>query len=185
MKKSVLIVSIPLIFASCNSENNNQGVVTSEGVVNAQTNEVIKTPEQLREDLRQQELASPPQYLSVEKPTCTENKVLVRKEGIFNAAEYSTDGYIIEGIIHNKASIAAYKDVVLSITFYSKTETAISTEEKTIYEIYSPNTNTSFNLKVYPPDDFNTFSVDLKAAIGTESTSTSKINGESTESVAH
>ncbi len=94
--------------------------------------------------------------------------MLVREEGIFNAAEYSTDGYIIAGTIKNSASIATYKDVVLKITYFSKTETVISTEEKTFYELYAPNSNVEYSLKVYPPDDFSTFSVELISAVGIE-----------------
>lgn len=174
MKKIFIVsaISFHLLMSSCASDGTTPSVATSAGEVSVQTNEVIKTPEQLREDLRQHETASPLQYVSVEHSTFTENtkEVLIREEGLFNAAEYAneTDGYTVEGVIKNSASIATFKDVVLTINYISKTNTIISSEQKTFYELYGPTSSNHYSVKVYPPDEFNTLSVELTSAVTAE-----------------
>lgn len=54
----------------------------------------------------------------------------------------------IEGVIVNKATVTTYKDVVIEVTFYSKTDTPINTENYTIYEFYTPTSRKEFKLKV-------------------------------------
>lgn len=54
----------------------------------------------------------------------------------------------IEGVIENKATVTTYKDVVIEVTFYSKTDTPINTENYTIYEFYTPTSRKEFKLKV-------------------------------------
>lgn len=54
----------------------------------------------------------------------------------------------INGFITNDATVTTYKDVVIEITFYSKTKTKIGTENYTIYEFFPPNSKKPFNLKI-------------------------------------
>ncbi len=54
----------------------------------------------------------------------------------------------IDGIITNNATVTTYKDVVVQITFYSKTNTEIGTESYTIYEFFPPNSKKDFKLKI-------------------------------------
>ena len=54
----------------------------------------------------------------------------------------------IAGFIKNTATVTTYKDVVIGVTYYSKTKTELSTENYTIYEFCPPNTKIPFNLKV-------------------------------------
>jgi len=55
--------------------------------------------------------------------------------------------WVLEGTISNTASLAKYKDVVLKIVYYSKTQTKIGSEEKTLFEYFKPNTQQSFKIK--------------------------------------
>jgi hypothetical protein len=69
----------------------------------------------------------------------------------------STDGsyrlnfwgrYVLDGTISNTATVATYKDVVIEISFYSKTQTLLETKQYTLYEYYPPGSRKSFELKV-------------------------------------
>lgn len=54
----------------------------------------------------------------------------------------------INGVIHNKATVTTYKDMVIDVVFYSKTKTEIAREQYTIYDFFGPNTQKEFKLKV-------------------------------------
>lgn len=54
----------------------------------------------------------------------------------------------IDGFIENKASLTTYKDIVIEITYYSKTNTPLKTIYHTVYEFVSPATRQPFQLKV-------------------------------------
>lgn len=54
----------------------------------------------------------------------------------------------INGVIHNKATVTTYKDVVIAVIFYSKTNTEIGREQYTIYDYFVPNSKKGFTLKV-------------------------------------
>lgn len=56
--------------------------------------------------------------------------------------------YKIHGLIFNKASITTYKDVIVEVTYYSRTETPLKSAQYTIYEFYPPNSQKSFDLKI-------------------------------------
>ena len=54
----------------------------------------------------------------------------------------------ISGLIHNKATVTTYKDVVIDVIFYSKTNTEITREKYTVYDFFGPNNQKEFKLKV-------------------------------------
>jgi hypothetical protein len=54
----------------------------------------------------------------------------------------------VHGKITNNATVAIYKDALIKITYYSKTETVLGSTEYTIYEVFPPNTTKSFELKI-------------------------------------
>lgn len=126
-----------------------------------------KTPEELRIELVSQEKTTPLAYLTVEAKMRADEK-LVRAAGIFRSAEYAPDGATIHGTIKNSATIAKFKDVVLTVTFFSQTQTVIETKDYVIYEFYKPNSVNNFELKVYPPDAMKEFNVEVKGATATD-----------------
>ena len=138
-------IILSILFASCGSS------------------ETPKTAEELKAELLSQEKTQPLNYLTVDA-TMKEGEVKVRDAGLFHDAEYAKDGNIITGTIKNSATMAKFKDVVLTVTFYSQTETAIESRDFTVYEFYNPNTETPFELKVYPPETIAKFGVDIKDA---------------------
>jgi hypothetical protein len=151
----LLITATTLVFTSCNS-----GGSSSQ-------QERPKTPEELRMELKIQEQSSPVEYLSA-TATMSPKRVQTRAAGLFRDAEYGTDGYNIEGIIKNSATIARFKDVVLTVTFMSHTETVIEQKDYVFYEFYEPNSTESFSLHLYPPDATNKFNVSIKNATGVD-----------------
>lgn len=54
----------------------------------------------------------------------------------------------IDGYIQNNATVTTYKDVVIEVTYYSKTDTNMGTENFTIYEFFPPTSKKPFNLKI-------------------------------------
>lgn len=131
------------------------------------SHDIPKTPEQLKAELLLRENDEPSAYLAVEA-TMKEDKVKTREEGLFHDAEYSKDGNTIHGTIKNTATLAKFKDIVLTVTFYSQTNTAIESKDFTIYEFYAPNTITPFELKVYPPEAMAKFGIEIKTATATD-----------------
>ena len=57
--------------------------------------------------------------------------------------------WVLEGTISSSASVAEYKDVVLEVHFYSKTNTDLGTEYHTVYEYFPPGKSKRFKIKTY------------------------------------
>lgn len=51
-------------------------------------------------------------------------------------------------IITNKATVASYKDAVVRITYYSKTNTELGSKDYTIYEVFPPHSTKTVELKI-------------------------------------
>ncbi|MCX6312602.1 MAG: hypothetical protein NT084_13315 [Bacteroidetes bacterium] len=152
---SILKIFAMSIFFGCN-----QGGSTNNVSPNA-------TPEELKANLKMQEQSNPVQYLTAQG-TMEENKVQTRSAGLFHEAEYSTDGYFIQGTIKNSASVARFKDVHLVIKFLSKTNTVIDTKEFVQYEFYEPNSTKGFSIHAYPPEEMVHWSIEIISATAAE-----------------
>lgn len=148
----ILILGFAVIFYSCNSGGISMNPPKT------------KSPDELKRELKVQEQAAPLKYISVENTSMNPNKT--RNAGLFHGAEY--DGYIVQGTIRNSATIAKFKDVVLSIKLMSKTNTIIDTKEYTIYEFFPPNSTKAFAIKVNPPEVTAQYNISVKNATATE-----------------
>jgi hypothetical protein len=71
----------------------------------------------------------------------------------------------VHGVIHNTATIAWFKDVVVKITYYSETETPLGSENYTIYDNFGPNSNTRFELKIKNYNNVSSIGWDVINAI--------------------
>ncbi len=58
------------------------------------------------------------------------------------------DKFKVKVIITNKATVATYKDALIRITYYSKTETSLGSKDYTIYEIFPPTSTKTVELKI-------------------------------------
>ncbi|KAF5067045.1 hypothetical protein DSECCO2_257690 [anaerobic digester metagenome] len=119
-----------------------------------------KSPEQLRMELAIQEKSQPLFYLSTDELTMKQN--LVKESSFFSDAEY--DGWIVEGVIKSTATIAKFKDIVITVQLYSQTETLLEEKEFIIYEFFEPNSTKPFKVKLYPTEVCKRFNVFVKSA---------------------
>ncbi|MCY1480304.1 hypothetical protein D3C87_59750 [compost metagenome] len=151
MKIKILFVLIFLghIFSNCNQK------------------EAPKSPEELKMELEMLEQESPAKYINV---NCKmfDSIVRTRRAGIFHDAEYKVVGKNIKGVIKNTATLARFKDLVVTVAFFSKTKTVIQQNDYTLYEFYEPNSEKSFMLYVKPPEDTNGFDIVVKSAVSVD-----------------
>jgi len=85
-------------------------------------------------------------------------------EGNYNKSFWGTE-FKVKGNIVNNATVADYKDIIIRITFYSKTNTVIGTRENKLYEVYPPNSTTPFQFNVKNYKDVNSISCEIVEAI--------------------
>lgn len=71
----------------------------------------------------------------------------LKADGTYNN-NFIGDKVKINGVITNSATVTTYKDIIVRVNFYSKTNTLIGTEDYTLYEFYPPNSTQEFKLKV-------------------------------------
>jgi hypothetical protein len=96
-----------------------------------------KTAEELRAELLAQEQRAPEEYL---KTTGVYRRNLI-------------DQLVLEGDIANTATLANFKDPVLTVQWFSKTHTQIDTKQYQIYELIPAQGSTHFKLKTEAPSD--------------------------------
>lgn len=86
-----------------------------------------------------------------EKKTSLEDKEKANPESFIDVnytyRQNLIDQWVLEGTIRNEASIATFKDVTMRVHFYSKTDTDLGTQEKTIFEYFEPGSTRDFKLK--------------------------------------
>ena len=126
----------------------------------------VKTPEELRIELKNHELASSSEYLKDEGVYLSPQRKKIRNGGLFRNPEFADDGALIHGSIINSATLARYKDVEVIVGFYSQTETLIEQKTYVLYEYFEPNSNKQFSFKVYPPQEYANFSFQIVGATG-------------------
>jgi hypothetical protein len=107
-----------------------------------------KTAQELREELRQKEQQEFINYLDV-RATMRENFIGEK---------------VIEGTLLSNSTVSNYKDVVLAITFFSKTGTELTTQSHVIYEALTPHSKVKFKIKTYAPNATEGFSVKIYSA---------------------
>jgi hypothetical protein len=94
-----------------------------------------KTAAELRAELLAQEQHSPEDYLQVE---ATYHRNFINQ-------------LVLEGDIASTATLATYKDPVLSVTWVSKTDTELETVKYPVYELIRSQGSTHFKLKTSAP----------------------------------
>lgn len=147
---SIKLLTLILLLVSCGNEQK----------------ERPKTPEELRTELKQQELMHPTDYLQYKDVTLQLQKKEIRKATLFRNAKYADDGGLIEGFFVNKSTLAKFKDIKVKVTYYSQTKTVIDEESYIFYHFYEPNSTRQFSLKVNPPKAFKTFEFEITDAKG-------------------
>ncbi|EJF08897.1 hypothetical protein O71_18186 [Pontibacter sp. BAB1700] len=72
--------------------------------------------------------------------------------------------WVLEGKINSTATLAKYKDVVLDIKYYSKTETLIGRDREIIYDYLAPGSNVKFKIKTFGPKGAKSVGIDIADA---------------------
>ena len=112
-----------------------------------------KTAAELRAELLLREQAAPVDYLQVVQGSFHRNLI---------------DQLVLEGDIANTATLARFKDPVLSVTWYSKTHTKLATKEYAVYELMRAQGTTHFKFKTDAPADVATVSMRISGAVVVE-----------------
>jgi hypothetical protein len=94
-----------------------------------------KTAAELRAELLQREQSAPGEYLQVQG---TYRRNLIGQ-------------LVLEGTITNQATLATFKDPVLAVTWYSKTNTELGTQTYSVYELVRAQGAKRFKLKTNAP----------------------------------
>lgn len=83
--------------------------------------------------------------------------------------EYNTNfwgnKFVIKGAIQNTATVASYKDVVLRIIYYSKTQSVVTTKDHTLYDIFPAHTLKRFELKVDRYEGTESIRIEIAGAV--------------------
>lgn len=148
---SACLVGSLLALQSC-SRGSTYSSETSGSDTYTASAERPKSPEELRAELLAVEQNAPADYLGVEG---TYHRNFINQ-------------LVLEGDIASKASLATYKDPVLSVTWYSKTQTEIGTQQYPVYELLSPQGSTHFKLKTSAPSEVASVAMSVAGATPVE-----------------
>jgi hypothetical protein len=113
---------------------------------------VPKTAEELRAELLEKEQTTPSKQLSVDGKHWRN----------------FIDQLVVEGDITNTASLASFKDPVLTIEWFSKTGTSIGQESYKVYEFVKPGRKTHYKLKMNVPSSVKTIGVVVTDAVAVQ-----------------
>lgn len=155
MKLFALLLLIPFVLLNSSCENDRSNSDFRESYDNSfsdEDQEVEKTPEELRAELKAKEEETPLKYIEGSEVKLAPQRKMTRSAGIFRDAEYEPDGAIISGDITNNATLARFKDPKITVYFYSQTNTLIKKQSYVIYEYLDPGSTTHFSFRIdsYP-----------------------------------
>ncbi|MEO8961334.1 MAG: hypothetical protein ABI325_05600 [Ginsengibacter sp.] len=71
---------------------------------------------------------------------------------------------VVKGNIHNKASVAVFKDVNIKLSFYSKTQALLETDKETIFETIHPGDSKTFKNKYFAPKGTDSVALEVLGA---------------------
>jgi len=138
IKKTIIIISIVLIVVIVGGitifsklYNSNEQDIFENYNINGNSSE--ETYEEKVMKIEEMEYSQPTKFLSADA-TYREN--------------FWGDKIIVKCSITNKATVATYKDVVVRITYYSKTDTEIKSKEHVIYEVFPPQSTKTVEFKI-------------------------------------
>ena len=141
---SIFALIANLIISSCQS-NYTVGEATPQTTI-------TKTPEQLKEELRQTESQTPAQYIKFTSSKYKENFI---------------GETVLEGRVENTATIAAFKDIVFEADFLAGSGTSLGTQQFTRYEILGPGYGVTYKFKAFAPKQTSSVQMRVVTAVPT------------------
>lgn len=85
--------------------------------------------------------------MSVEEIESSQPTTFLSADGTYRE-NFLGDKFKVTCTIKNKATVTTYKDVVLRVTYYTKTKTELGSDDYTIYELFPPNSEKTVQLKI-------------------------------------
>jgi len=104
------------------------------------------------------------QKITIEQTENSDPLRFLSVEGNYNESFWGTE-LKLKGKVTNRATIADYKDLVMRITYYSKTKSVIGTKDYTIYQVFQPNKVISFKLDIKNYKDVKSIGLDIVGAV--------------------
>jgi len=117
---------------------------------NSNSSNRVRTESDLRNELESKEKRNPKTYLSVDYDL---------NYRLFSGKDE------IKGTIYNSATMATFKDVILTVTYSSNTGTKLYSENFVVYDFIYPGSSTDFNIKTYSPEGTKQIGVKIKSAL--------------------
>lgn len=71
---------------------------------------------------------------------------------------------VIKGSIYNVAKVTTFKDIVLQLSFFSKTHTLLEKDIETIYEVVLPGAAANFKTKYFAPKGTDSIALKVLSA---------------------
>ena len=71
---------------------------------------------------------------------------------------------VVKGTLHNRASVAIFKDVDIKLSFYSTTKALLETDRETIYQILNPGESQDFKTKYFAPKGTDSVALEVIGA---------------------
>lgn len=124
--KKTLLVAIPAFLVACNSGTGSDSTLTDQSY----ETKVLSVEEM--------EKADPSKFLDA--------------EGTYNE-NFWGNKLKIHGDVTNNATVANYKDVVIEVTFFTKTETVLDKQRYIIYDFFPAHQTKNFEMKIDRPDN--------------------------------
>jgi hypothetical protein len=135
---------------------------------------IVTQPVPMPETTVTEKVADKPVKKTTTKKTTVKARAIQPKEA-FNPAKYLTSSIktrknvvgqaVIGGYITNISSSMVFKDIVLDVSYLSKTGAIITTQRFVVYEIIQPGKKANFKFKTKQPTGTKTYSVELTNAV--------------------
>lgn len=101
--------------------------------------------------------------MTVEEVERSEPTRFLTAEGSYNE-NFWGDKIRLRGIIKSTATIASFKDVVVRVTYFTKTKTKLSSNDYNIYDHFPPRSEVKFDLKIDTYKDVNSIECEVVQA---------------------
>ncbi|MBX9734457.1 MAG: hypothetical protein K2X37_10385 [Chitinophagaceae bacterium] len=135
--RRLFVILMIMCFLACNNQKKEKGFDKANY-------------EEVKENLADKEKNNPAKFLVVEN---RDRKNIIGQT-------------VVKGTLHNKATIASYKDVQLKLSFFSKTAVSLDEAMETIYENISPGETIKFKTKYFAPRGTDSVAVKIVKAVG-------------------
>jgi hypothetical protein len=121
-----------------------------------------QSDDQIRMKLQKDESSQPANYLKAENTNCT--NVITQKADLLHVQKIDKNKWNITGQIKSYATMANFKDAILTVSFYTQTMTFLGSRDFPIYQYLMPNSSVPFQIITYAPNGFSSFNVKVKSA---------------------